>query len=174
MVVMKKRQCRAKSKQSGKRCKQPPIPGGKVCHYHGGAAPQVKLKAEQRIALLVDPALDALSALVRDKWAPRTRLGAARDVLDRAGYGATKRLEQRLDVGGGLAMEESEELTTETLTADEATRLKELMDSFESGAILTRKEQAELHELRSRAGKKKWLRIQSGEATFHIPDNNRD
>lgn len=43
------RKCSAKSKQSGNRCKQPAIPGGKVCRYHGGAAPQVKRKAEERL-----------------------------------------------------------------------------------------------------------------------------
>jgi hypothetical protein len=41
--------CSAKSKQSGQRCKQPAIPGGKVCRFHGGAAPQVKRKAAERL-----------------------------------------------------------------------------------------------------------------------------
>src|SRR4051812_24468001 len=41
--------CSAKSKQSGKRCKQYAIPGGKVCRFHGGAAPQVKRKAAERL-----------------------------------------------------------------------------------------------------------------------------
>ncbi|MGH9345059.1 MAG: terminase small subunit [Terriglobia bacterium] len=43
------RKCSAKSKQSGARCKQPAIAGGTVCRWHGGAAPQVKRKAEERL-----------------------------------------------------------------------------------------------------------------------------
>jgi hypothetical protein len=40
--------CSAKSKQTGERCKQRPVPGGTVCRFHGGAAPQVQAKAEER------------------------------------------------------------------------------------------------------------------------------
>ena len=43
------RRCTAISKQSGDRCKRAPVVGGNVCHYHGGAAPQVRAKADQRI-----------------------------------------------------------------------------------------------------------------------------
>ena len=42
--------CSGKSKQSGAPCRQPPIPGGSVCYYHGGAAPQVIAAAERRLA----------------------------------------------------------------------------------------------------------------------------
>ena len=41
--------CRATSRK-GRQCMQPPIPGGTVCHYHGGAAPQVKRVAAERLA----------------------------------------------------------------------------------------------------------------------------
>lgn len=41
--------CSAKSKQSGKRCKLPAIPGGTVCRFHGGSAPQVRRKAAERL-----------------------------------------------------------------------------------------------------------------------------
>lgn len=44
------RRCKATAR-SGERCKQPPIRGGAVCRYHGGHAPQVRRKAEQRLAL---------------------------------------------------------------------------------------------------------------------------
>lgn len=42
-------QCSAKAK-TGSRCKRSAIPGGKVCRYHGGAAPQVIKAAKVRAA----------------------------------------------------------------------------------------------------------------------------
>jgi hypothetical protein len=44
------RQCIATSKASGVRCKRRAIPGGMVCSKHGGSAPQVKAKAQERVA----------------------------------------------------------------------------------------------------------------------------
>lgn len=49
------RRCVAKSSRTGKPCQRPPIAGGTVCRHHGGAAPQVKRKAEERLADLIDP-----------------------------------------------------------------------------------------------------------------------
>lgn len=48
------RRCTAHLK-SGQQCKKRPIVGGHVCATHGGAAPQVKRKAAERIADLIDP-----------------------------------------------------------------------------------------------------------------------
>ena len=79
-------QCTATSKQTKKRCRRPAIRGGTVCRFHGGGAPQVKRKAEERLAMLVDPAIDALTQIVKAKKDSRTRLGAARDILDRTGH----------------------------------------------------------------------------------------
>jgi hypothetical protein len=42
--------CKARSKRSGQRCKRTAI-GIDVCYWHGGAAKQVKAKAERTIAL---------------------------------------------------------------------------------------------------------------------------
>jgi len=80
-----RRQCSAKSKRSGVRCGRAPILGGAVCSFHGGKSPQAKRSARQRLAELVDPALTALAELVRQRKLPNVRLGAARDLLDRAG-----------------------------------------------------------------------------------------
>lgn len=52
--------CTAKSKQSGERCSKYAIPGGNVCHMHGGNAPQVRGKAMERITEARDLALDRL------------------------------------------------------------------------------------------------------------------
>lgn len=36
--------------RAGRQCGRPPIPGGTVCHLHGGAAPQVAAAAQRRLA----------------------------------------------------------------------------------------------------------------------------
>jgi len=53
---------------------------------HGGAAPQNRRKAEERLALLVDPALEALADLVDFGESGQIRLRAAKVILDYAGY----------------------------------------------------------------------------------------
>lgn len=45
------RQCSARSKRSGERCKRAAIRGGKVCSFHGGKVPSVKAAAARRVAL---------------------------------------------------------------------------------------------------------------------------
>ena len=52
---MKKRRCTARAKRTGKRCASSAIHGGTVCVKHGGSAPQVKRKAAERLADLIDP-----------------------------------------------------------------------------------------------------------------------
>jgi hypothetical protein len=76
--------CKATSKQHGGQCKRKPIPGGAVCFWHGGAAPQVKLKAQERLAAYQDRAIDHLFELAEQKEYPSTRYAAVRDVLDRS------------------------------------------------------------------------------------------
>jgi hypothetical protein len=53
------------------------------------------LKAAERIAALVDPAITRLSQLLADPT-PGIAMAAVKDILDRAGYGARQRVE--LDV----------------------------------------------------------------------------
>jgi hypothetical protein len=50
---------------------------------HGGSAPQVKRKAEERLRALVDPAIAALEELLADKQHPQQRFAAAKEVLER-------------------------------------------------------------------------------------------
>jgi len=75
-------QCTAHTKSTGKRCTRPAIPGGNVCRFHGGNAPQTRAAALRRLQSLVAPALEVMA----DTLAGRSntlRLIAARDVLDR-------------------------------------------------------------------------------------------
>lgn len=75
--------CRARSKRSGKQCGKPPIAGGTVCRMHGGAAPQVRAKAIERLNAYQDRAIDRLFGLVEQQEYPSTAYQAVRDVLDR-------------------------------------------------------------------------------------------
>jgi F0F1-type ATP synthase epsilon subunit len=59
-LTLMKNQCSATSKQSGERCRRPPITGGSVCRMHGGAAPQVLAKAAERMREARDMALERL------------------------------------------------------------------------------------------------------------------
>lgn len=53
MTEKTKRLCKATTKRGP--CRQAPIKGGVVCVTHGGRAPQVKRKALERLADLIDP-----------------------------------------------------------------------------------------------------------------------
>lgn len=50
-----KPRCKAKATTTGKPCQKYPIKGSMVCRKHGGAAPQVRAKAAERLADLIDP-----------------------------------------------------------------------------------------------------------------------
>lgn len=54
----KARLCSARAKSTGKKCTRPAIPGGSVCRFHGGAAPQVKRAAENRLRKYVEEMVD--------------------------------------------------------------------------------------------------------------------
>lgn len=77
-----KRQCTATNRQKT-RCKRSPILGGTVCRMHGGAAPQVKAKALERLMQLQNAAIDRMAILMQQDQYPSTAYAAARDVLDR-------------------------------------------------------------------------------------------
>lgn len=87
--------CTATSKTTKQRCGRSAIPGGVVCRYHGGAAPQVQRKAAERLAALVDPAIDALSDIVKNPLHP-DRLRASKDILDRTGHKSPEQIEVKV------------------------------------------------------------------------------
>jgi hypothetical protein len=70
-------------------------PGVGTCKLHGGSTPTGRKHAETlrqeawaRIMEMTDPALTALLRIVTAGETDTVRLGAARDILDRAGLGA--------------------------------------------------------------------------------------
>ena len=89
-------QCSAHSKQTGNRCRQSAIQGGTVCHYHGGAAPQVEAKAKERLRALFPKSVLVLDRLLGREEFPTVQLGAARFVAEQEVGKATERVESDL------------------------------------------------------------------------------
>jgi hypothetical protein len=99
--------CRARSKQTGNPCRQWAIPGGTVCVYHGGKAPQTEAKAKERLMALQAPAIETLAFLMKKRGQfPSTAYAAARDVLDRTEGKATEKLEVKVTEATKLPDEE--------------------------------------------------------------------
>lgn len=98
VAVDESRQCRAKSKRSGVRCKRAAIPGGRVCVMHGGATPSARAAAERRRTESAATAL--LNAIWDPDAAPITDPVAALQQLAGRLEKATRVLGARLDVEG--------------------------------------------------------------------------
>lgn len=81
------RQCTARSKQSGVRCKRRASPGHQVCVIHGSRSPQAMAKARERLDAMAGSAVTTLD-LAMDKidTEPSVAVKAAVAVLDRTGY----------------------------------------------------------------------------------------
>jgi hypothetical protein len=99
------RRCTAHSSQTGKRCKNASILGGRVCRYHGGSAPHVQKKAAERLQALEHPALDVFEEVLKKATQPACPALAVRvaaTVLDRTGHKQPEKLElesrQTIDV----------------------------------------------------------------------------
>ena len=86
--------CRAHT-SSGKPCKRWAIVGGFVCMTHGGTAPQVRRKANERILALAPRAAQIIATLAESSESDVVRLRAAQDLLDR---GLGKAVDLTLDL----------------------------------------------------------------------------
>ena len=76
---------------SGGRCKREAEPGSIVCRLHGGAAPQVRKRAAERLIMSADHASQKLLQWLDDPEVPyRVRAEIAQDLLDRAGLASTQ------------------------------------------------------------------------------------
>lgn len=81
-------------KRNGERCKRLANNGMTVCNSHGGRAPQVRAKAQLRLAMAADDLMGALLRIAMNEKLPaQHRLVAIRDGLDRANLGAKAQIE---------------------------------------------------------------------------------
>lgn len=95
---------RCPSVRNGRRCRKACIPGGTVCNTHGGAAPQVKRRAQLRLLSLVDPALSTLARTMVDPAASlELKAKISFGILDRTGLG--KAGDVSADVAKALLMD---------------------------------------------------------------------
>jgi hypothetical protein len=132
--------CTAKSKTTGKQCKNLPIVGGTVCVSHGGSIPAVKAAAQRKMIALIDPALAVLyrAMFECDEWPSKIR--AALGVLDRAGMGVASTLTldtEKTDLSQ-LSMAELRErarVVTQRFTDLDETLLIEPPDEDDEGSV---------------------------------------
>jgi hypothetical protein len=117
---MAPRPCTAHSKQTGAPCKRNAVPGATVCHWHGGAAPQVQAKARQRILEAADRVAAELVRIALTGESDSVRVQAARDLLDRAGLSAKVMLEATVTTHDGDAeLDRAIEALLERMAANE-------------------------------------------------------
>jgi hypothetical protein len=77
--------------QSGQRCRREAVDGSVVCDIHGGAAPQVRRRAAERLIMTADQAAQMLVRMMEDREVPfGVRAKIAQDLLDRAGLASTQ------------------------------------------------------------------------------------
>lgn len=90
--------CTARSKRTGNPCTNAPLAGSVVCRMHGGAAPQVLRKAQERIVMAQDDAASLLVKWMNDDDVPwAVRVKAAEGLLNRGGNAPGQRLEVSMD-----------------------------------------------------------------------------
>ena len=79
------------TRPNGSRCKREAEDGAVVCDQHGGAAPQVRRRAAERLIMAADRAAENLVRMMEDTEVPfGVRAKIAQDLLDRAGVIATQ------------------------------------------------------------------------------------
>ena len=121
-------QCTATAKSTGERCQRPAIKGGSVCYQHGGAAPQVQEKAQERLDQMADSTTATVQSQIEDLEAeyeaaedPEQKLDIMREIrqlwkiiLDRTGHGPTSRREVTGPDGESVDIAVSSEVVTVT------------------------------------------------------------
>lgn len=90
--------CSAKSKRTGKQCGQWAIPGGTVCKWHGGAAPQVIAKAEQRLEMHYPKAVRVAGELLDRPEFPTVQAQMVKFIVEHKDGRATERVDLNANI----------------------------------------------------------------------------
>jgi len=114
--------CTATASSTGKRCKQPAIRGSDVCRFHGGSAPQVQEKAQERLDEMADSVTADLQSRLDDVFGRLDRAEETDEyvkllrevrqlttsILDRTDHGPTETREVTGEGGGPVQVEVNE------------------------------------------------------------------
>jgi len=110
----RRQRCTADLTDGSRKCTRWAINGGTVCPKHGGSAPQVRLKAKERLNELVLPAIGILGKAIKkaekrpDVDNMKVAIKSAGMILDRTGYAA----KQEVELSGNVGLESSIDLST--------------------------------------------------------------
>jgi hypothetical protein len=125
------------TRSNGEPCRAWPVRGTSVCKWHGGSAPQVKRKAQERLEFAADKAAQKLIEFMNSSKVPYpVRLQACRDLLDRAGLKAGTELTIQLrkfeqDIEGLFVDVVSDDIVDAQVVEDEGDPLQ-LVDRSET------------------------------------------
>ena len=143
-----RRRCTATNRE-GQQCSNYPIPGGFVCTLHGGKLPLTIAAAKERLAILVEPALEVLYRATRNA-PPCTTCGrsdadrdpvalrAAQIILDRAGHGmhATVTIETNSEATYTRFMTTEELTTVNNILQQAKQRMKDAQRPISQDGVL--------------------------------------
>ena len=114
-IVTMDNQCTAQAKSTGERCQRRAIKGSNVCYVHGGAASQVKEKAQERLDRMADDITSDAAEMIDDLAELYDEADAEEKVkimaelrknwklvLDRTGHGPTEKKELTGEDGGDI------------------------------------------------------------------------
>jgi hypothetical protein len=121
----RRQRCTAHVSDGSRQCGRWAINGSTVCATHGGQAPQVKKSARERLAELVEPALEGLHTALKSGEIPSI-VKAAQIVLDRTGFHPSKAIELTGEFVGPVEVVPAERLAL--LSVEEKVVLVELLE----------------------------------------------
>lgn len=111
----RRQRCTARLSDGSRQCERWAINGSTVCATHGGQAPQVKKSAKERLAELVEPAVEGLHKALKSNELP-TIVRASQIVLDRCGFHPSKSIELTGKDGGPIETESSKPIPADALS----------------------------------------------------------
>lgn len=126
----RRQRCTAHISDGSRQCERWAINGSTVCATHGGRAPQVKKSARERLAELIEPALEGLHKALKSKDLP-TIVRASQIVLDRCGFHPSRAIELTGKDGGPIEVVNT--ISLDRLSLEETQTLIEILEKAGAG-----------------------------------------